>query len=86
MSFAGQGRVGFGVGVGVGVIVVVVVVVVGLSQQSNPESPAAQLFVPQTRFPAQSLSESQSPSPRLHGLVEEQQVQSLFAGLHVVVV
>ena len=39
---------------------------------------ARQLFVPQTRLPAQSLSLSQSPSLTLHGLVESQQLQSVI--------
>ncbi len=37
-----------------------------------------QLSVPQLRFPAQSESLSQSPPPTLHGLVLEQQAQSVF--------
>ena len=44
------------------------------TQQSRPESPAAQLSVPHTRSPAQSESESQSP-------VEERLHQTSLTGL-----
>ena len=37
----------------------------------------SQLFVPQIRPPAQSLSRSQSPFPMLHGRDDEQQDQSV---------
>ena len=55
----------------------------GFLQQSIEECPVGQLLYPQTKFPEQSLSESQSPCPTSHWLVAVQHSQSLFAGLHV---
>ena len=51
-------------------------------QQSNPEWPAGQLLLPQTKSPVQSELWSQSPSPRPHCEEDVQQDQSLFAGAH----
>ena len=50
-----------------------------LLYQLLPVIPVArQLFVPQTRVPAHSLSSSQSPSLTLHWLVVVQQLQSVI--------
>ena len=58
--------------------------VVGFSQQSYAESGKSegQLFVPQTRFPAQSLSDWQSPSFSLHLWSSLQQFHSVFKAVH----
>ena len=58
----------------------------GFRQQSIEECPAGQLLYPQTKFPEQSLSESQSPCPTSHWLVAVQHSHSLFAGLHVSII
>ena len=50
-----------------------------LLAQLLPGNPVAwQLFVPQTRLPAQSLSVSQSPSLTLHAFEKPQQFQSVL--------
>ena len=61
-------------------------VVITSTQQSRVVSPASQLSVPHTRFPAQWLSRSQSPSPTPQGEDSVQQEKLVLDGSHVPVI